>query len=1294
MKRNVSIDGPSSLSNWRARVSPGTKRAALAVGLCSAMLGLAVFVFMPIGSAQAIFPGEFKKENVIEALLDLPAPPPPNPLDIPTVRDESFYDPKKPPPDDAPIEDLLDYWSRQAESNRGALFYLIKPSEKVTDRLLDSIERDLSRFAGLSKIFPDDKRTSDTIKGIYDRLAENGGGKESREGLRQWLKFNSGYFAEDLERVSSLTRDSRGYVDLENENSVLSLTKHDWERAKPIVERMYNDASNPVTKVLATWALYKHALLAGDSGDIDRYRSELMRIVEDKNQTDGVRDKANDAISHEADFPGRDDWTFSLFEDETLVKMDRFTMLTTLIMYDSPDRHVQKLTGLLESKNPLVRLGAVRCLTIAYQREKNPAIVKAMLPWIENPKWIDIEPDSPFRTSIVQELGSLKMPEAVPGLIAALDEKATRTVADESGYSNSNIVSTNTTANVARRVWTSNSSANANSSVKTRIETYYPLRDAAIRALAFQADSRAVPSLRRLLAVTKEEYKIEELMRAIFACGGYSVAEQVEALEYYAGASMELAANLDQMQAQIPTNANAATLYAWRQYVQSQAPQFVDRRDGKFMLGAMVASNAEPSQALVAAVIGRITELEKKEPRLAHALRQIIVSWKGTAISALMLRDLKTGKADSNVIVRLLTERRWLRETLAPDIAEARGGTPIAAAVTSCLLENGSAYQSILESKDLDARTALYACARLIRAELPVEKVSADLKSENALLKSAAELYLESEDSPAARSAILALHPGEAKILGATRHFKGRSGDAQYSAYLAPLFASVNIAVGAMQVYGPEYDPAGLSAAETKLQKEIKEDTSLEGIYSYRDNFVRIHKDRVAFSWEDDPSRYHERNLSKEEFDTFKNYLAAHNVVEMKPFISCNGGCGVARELLMLGLNGGSRIYVQNERTPQFFLGLEKLFEEFRAEPAAIKYSLSKEVPGLELLFANDALSAETVWKQGSDLRMVVGDAKVRERIDEEIGRLEEIEQAEATDEEDEDDSPGRMEPSPEAVMPSQRMRTKRQYDEFEWRRLENGQLGAVVTQPTGVEYIPLKDNLDAQPDQEQWKARAAGVEIRVGFDGLYKITAGRLTKLLPGNFTYPIISPNGRWVVVHRFDESEGDTSVIRYNLMTRKYYKIESEGYAPLVPSCFIPAIGKFLMVTRYYGEEGLIGDTDDEEQVDEAEEGVARQRYYFLNADTGTLTPATANVRPLVQQTFRPLQPTGRANEFWAALSYSEKHETVVGTYDARLLRFTPVRKLPKINFNSMTMWVDSAEGRVYFVYNGHVLRIPLK
>jgi hypothetical protein len=53
---------------------------------------------------------------------------------------------------------------------------------------------------------------------------------------------------------------------------------------------------------------------------------------------------------------------------------------------------------------------------------------------------------------------------------------------------------------------------------------------------------------------------------------------------------------------------------------------------------------------------------------------------------------------------------------------------------------------------------------------------------------------------------------------------------------------------------------------------------------------------------------------------------------------------------------------------------------------------LGKEVPGLELLFASDELDAQTVWKQGSDLRIVVSNKAVREKVEEEIGELEEAE--------------------------------------------------------------------------------------------------------------------------------------------------------------------------------------------------------------------------------------------------------------------------------------------------------------
>ena len=145
-----------------------------------------------------------------------------------------------------------------------------------------------------------------------------------------------------------------------------------------------------------------------------------------------------------------------------------------------------------------------------------------------------------------------------------------------------------------------------------------------------------------------------------------------------------------------------------------------------------------------------------------------------------------------------------------------------------------------------------------------------------------------------------------------------------------------------------------------------------------------------------------------------------------------------------------------------------------------------------------------------------------------------------------------------------------------------------------------------------------------------------------------------------------------------------------ARLRQRCFIPAIGKFLLVAGYYDE----GDSEPDDNEDTDPDNPQDHRYYLLDADSGILTPAFGNLKPLIQQTFRPLQSTGKPNEFWAALSDREKNETVVGTYDPRLFRFTAVRRLPKISFDSMDIWAYQAEGKVYFVYNGHLLSVPLR
>ncbi len=88
---------------------------------------------------------------------------------------------------------------------------------------------------------------------------------------------------------------------------------------------------------------------------------------------------------------------------------------------------------------------------------------------------------------------------------------------------------------------------------------------------------------------------------------------------------------------------------------------------------------------------------------------------------------------------------------------------------------------------------------------------------------------------------------------------------------------------------------------------------------------------------------------------------------------------------------------------------------------------------------------------------------------------------------------------------------------------------------------------------------------------------------------------------------------------------------------------------------------------------------------------MNKAKGEVRPLAQQTFRPLQTNGKPDEFWAAIPDAEKEQTEIGVYNAKTLTFKSILKIPEIEFNSMQMWVNA--DKVYFVYQGHLLDLPL-
>ena len=99
-----------------------------------------------------------------------------------------------------------------------------------------------------------------------------------------------------------------------------------------------------------------------------------------------------------------------------------------------------------------------------------------------------------------------------------------------------------------------------------------------------------------------------------------------------------------------------------------------------------------------------------------------------------------------------------------------------------------------------------------------------------------------------------------------------------------------------------------------------------------------------------------------------------------------------------------------------------------------------------------------------------------------------------------------------------------------------------------------------------------------------------------------------------------------------------------------------------------------------------------FGIFNRETGALIPAHGEIRPLLQQTYRALQPASNAFDFWVAIP--SESETVIGIYNTRVFTVRPVLKLPKITFDSMNMWVDEAGSKIYFVYQGHLLSVPIK
>jgi hypothetical protein len=1193
--------------------------------------------------------------NLLEKLIDLPAPAPftlsPEKATEEKERKPEFFDEETPPPDDAPIEDLLAYWE-----NGGSSFptqYRPKPSAKTLERILEYCDEHPERTSRHLGIFPAKPEVAEAIKAIYEKLEKAQSGDTYR--IKEWLKYNSTVYLDELVKGANGIKDENNYVQNPNQYLLRALARVDWDRALPIVQRLENDPTNPHSQILAKWVTYQHAIDTGDSSTMDSYRNELKKLVENRSLPPAQRDLAMDALTLGGDFDGRDEWYLSLLEDETLLSIQEhgYTGLTTMVALSPRKKWLEKMIELTKSTNLTVRSAAARNLMDVY-KEGNAEVLKALLPWLANAGWAKQSGRSE-RSALIKAFGETVVPEAVPSLISI--------VMNEEQH-----------------------------------------QAAAAKALAKYKDPRAIPALRSVLATQETPFGRNIFISALVDCGGFSDEEQMAALEAYA--------------TQMSTPEGSAEIETYEQVYGGRIEDYDEEdeeeeetaaeRQAKpekkpiplqISIGGFIGAQEEPGEGLVRLAIQRQKVLQRTNPPVAAVLAGIMEKWRGRAIYIEIMRRIGAGESSIDDVLLALANRKEMREKVPSELALMRGGGVLSRAIGACIAEDHSEYLSILGGTEPDGQTAMLGCTRLLRAPLPVREVGELLNSTDKTTALAAERYLESEDSLEARKMVLAKNKNASLILGARTAFVPDVKTVYTSFALASLFQSVTGA----PLYLGEVDV--FKKKEDELRRELTGNPDMLAVYGILPStepgrkIIRVYKDKIVFTYYEDSARYWEKTLTKKEYDEFYNVLIENNIDGLQPITQCRGGC-VSNEFVMFGRDGGRRVYYASYGMPPPLDKIDEIFGAFiKSEGIKLHYVLADKVPGLEVLWTDQDVPARAVWAQDADIRFLAEDKAREKEIEKETEEKIRILRADSDDEVP--DGTERL--ARYRLLQKQVLEAK--YAHFGWRKIENGRPAGPAAQPPDAPFlydhtqVPEIPGIRNKP--RSWQARAGTSEIRTGEyyePGLFKVAPGQDPAVFKeGMYSLAIVTGDGRWAIAAKTEEEPKEfDGLVRVNLQTGREFKLNLPASENSYPIAFVASHNKMLVFVEA------------EDEPDESETPAPRRagrpartqprpkpsQYYLVDAATGAVQPVKGVFRPLEDQTYRPLQPTGIAGESWGAIYDPATQGTTIGRYNEKTFAFKTVLNIPSIKLDSMDIWVDEKPGKIYFVYQGHLLSLPMK
>lgn len=250
------------------------------------------------------------------------------------------------------------------------------------------------------------------------------------------------------------------------------------------------------------------------------------------------------------------------------------------------------------------------------------------------------------------------------------------------------------------------------------------------------------------------------------------------------------------------------------------------------------------------------------------------------------------------------------------------------------------------------------------------------------------------------------------------------------------------------------------------------------------------------------------------------------------------------------------------------------------------------------------------------------------------------------------------------------------------WRNYKGYRIGNVISEPSDITLMGAWDDIPKDYwydyiDNYPWKIKWGEYLVRYlstkGREGLWLTKRGKEPILVhKGGYREPIVIPGSEWVIATKTGKvwSEPDT-LVKINLKTKQEYDLGISPAKGLEPIGYIPEHKRVLF----------------KKTID-----YMLFEYYLYDIKTGKTEKVNGNFEPLCQQTYRPLQPTGKNNEYWAAIPAGD--QTDFGIYNSKTFKFSKLFSYPDITFNSMDMWVDAESKHVYVAVSNNydLLELP--